>query len=205
MKAHAFSPQLVIMAKAPVAGTVKTRLAKTIGTGEATSFYRAMTASAVRRLTRTRRWKSCLAATPDRCATEPFWPEGIDIVAQGSGDLGDRMGRLFEGLPPGPVVIIGTDIPDIRPADIADAFRALGSNDAVLGPAPDGGYWLIGLKRTPRVLKPFADVRWSSSHTLADTLANLEGSRVALLRELDDIDTAEDYRTWRARRPSDAI
>lgn len=200
MKAQAFSPQLVVMAKAPVAGTVKTRLAGTIGTGEATGFYRAMTASAVRRLTRTRRWKSWLAVSPDRCVTEPFWPEGIDVVAQGTGNLGDRMGRLFDGLPPGPVVIIGTDIPDITPADIADAFRALGGSDAVLGPAPDGGYWLIGLKRTPRVLKPFPGVRWSSSHALADTLANLEGFRVALLRELDDIDTADEYRAWRARR-----
>ena len=200
MKARAFSPQLVIMAKAPVAGTVKTRLAKTIGTGEATSFYRVMTASVVRRLTRTRRWKSWLAVTPDRCVAEPFWPVGIDVVAQGPGDLGDRMGRLFEGLPPGPVVIIGTDIPDIAPADIADAFKALGGNDAVLGPAPDGGYWLIGLKRTPRVSKPFANVRWSSSDARADTLANLENSRVALLRELDDIDTADEYRAWRARR-----
>ena len=198
MKASAFSPQLVIMAKAPVAGTVKTRLARTIGVGEATSFYRAMTAGAVRRLTRTRRWKSCLAVSPDRCVAEPFWPAGIDIVPQGPGDLGDRMGRLFERLPPGPVVIIGTDIPAIEPADIERAFKALGANDAVLGPAPDGGYWLIGLRRTPRVLKPFPGVRWSSPDTLADTRANLEGARVALLRELNDIDTAEDYRAWRS-------
>ena len=200
MKARAFSPQLVIMAKAPVAGTVKTRLAKTIGVGEATCFHRAMTERAVRRLTRTRRWRSCLAVAPDRFAAHPVWPEGIDIVPQGPGDLGRRMGRLFETLPPGPVVIIGSDIPDITPADIAAAFRALGSNDAVLGPAADGGYWLIGLKRMPRVLKPFPGVRWSSPDTRADTLANLEGARVALLRELDDIDTAEDYRTWRAGR-----
>jgi len=202
MKAQAFSPQLVIMAKAPVAGTVKTRLAKSIGSGEATSFYRAMTASAVRRLTTTRRWKSWLAVTPDRSAAEPYWPEGIDIVSQGKGNLGDRMGRLFDVLPPGPVVIIGTDIPDIEPADVAGAFKALGGNDAVLGPAPDGGYWLIGLKRTPRVLKPFDNVRWSSRHALQDTLANLEGRRVALLRELNDIDTAQEYGAWRARRHS---
>ena len=198
MKASAFSPQLAIMAKAPVAGTVKTRLARTIGVGEATSFYRAMTAHAVRRLTRTRRWKSCLAVSPDRSAAETFWPAGIDIVPQGPGDIGDRMGRLFERLPPGPVVIIGTDIPAIEPADIERAFKALGANDAVLGPASDGGYWLIGLRRTPRVLKPFPGVRWSSPDTLADTRANLKGARVALLRELDDIDTAEDYRAWRS-------
>ena len=111
---------------------------------------------------------------------------------------GDRMGRLFDVLPPGPVVIIGSDIPDIEPADIADAFKALGGNDAVLGPAPDGGYWLIGRKRTPRIPKPFAKVRWSSCHALQDTLANLQGLRVALLRELNDIDTAQEYGAWRA-------
>lgn len=191
------TPTLVIMLKAPVAGAVKTRLARGIGVGAATSFYRTMLAETVRRLGHDPRWRTLLAVAPDRAVWLPVWPPGIDLIGQGQGDLGARMGAILERLPPGPVVIIGSDIPDIEAADIADAFRVLGGHDAVLGPSPDGGYWLIGLKRIPRVPDPFSNVRWSSEHTLADTLGNLTGLRVGLLRELDDIDTADDYAAWR--------
>ncbi len=97
-------------------------------------------------------------------------------------------------MPPGPVVIIGSDIPDIAASDIAAAFRALGSKSAVFGPARDGGYWLVGLRRRPRFIDPFANVRWSSEHALADTLANLADKEVAMLRTLSDIDDGEGWR-----------
>ena len=93
-----------------------------------------------------------------------------------------------------PLLIVGTDVPGIRPAHIAEAFRLLGRHDAVLGPATDGGYWLVGLRRRPRVLRPFANVRWSSPHALADTLANLEGRTVAFVATLSDVDSASDLR-----------
>ncbi len=64
----------------------------------------------------------------------------------------------------------------------------------MFGPAPDGGYWLVGLKRVPRLLAPFAGVRWSSPHALADTLANLDGLRVVFAATLSDVDTGEDFR-----------
>ena len=108
------------------------------------------------------------------------------------------MQRLFERLPPGPVVIVGSDIPALRAAHVAQAFMLLGRADAVLGPALDGGYWLIGLKRSPRVLAPFAGVRWSSADALADTLVHLDGKRVALAPTLRDVDTSEAYRDERA-------
>ena len=118
-------------------------------------------------------------------------------MKQGKGDLGQRMRRLFAALPPGPAIIIGSDIPAIEAGHIAQAFRLLGRNDAVLGPATDGGYWLIGLKRTPSLLAPFNRVRWSSRHALADTLANLEGKRVASAATLADVDSQDDYRNLR--------
>ena len=93
-------------------------------------------------------------------------------------------------MPGGPVVVIGTDIPAITPQHIADAFGALGSHDAVLGPSPDGGYWLVGLARRPRLVSAFDRVRWSSAHALSDTVANLEGLRVARLSQLSDVDDA---------------
>jgi glycosyltransferase A (GT-A) superfamily protein (DUF2064 family) len=68
-----------------------------------------------------------------------------------------------------------------------------------LGPAPDGGYLLVGLKRTPRGLAPFTGVRWSGPHALADTLANIKGRRVALAVKVSDVDTAEDLRRERGQ------
>ena len=107
------------------------------------------------------------------------------------------MQRLFRTLPPGPAIIVGSDIPAIKASDIACAFRLLGNADAVFGRATDGGYWLVGLRRTPRLLAPFAGVRWSGPHALADTLGNLKGSRVAFAATLSDVDTEENYRRLR--------
>jgi hypothetical protein len=107
------------------------------------------------------------------------------------------MQRLMDRLPPGPVVIVGSDVPGIAPGDIAAAFRALGAVDAVFGPAEDGGYWLVGQRRTPGTLQMFDGVRWSSPHTLADTLGNLQGRKVAHLRTIADVDREADYLRWR--------
>lgn len=197
--APALQKRLVMMVRKPAAGRVKTRLARGIGVVAATAFYRTASAGLIARLSGDPRWRMLLAVTPDAAVGDRAWPTQVERVAQGGGDLGARLQRLFDRLPPGPVVIIGSDSPDIRPAHIAAAFAGLGRADAVLGPAPDGGYWLIGLKRSPRVLKPLARVRWSSEHTLTDTLANLTGKRVELLAPLDDIDEAADLARSRGR------
>jgi hypothetical protein len=189
---------VVIMARAPRLGTVKRRLARDIGELAAWRFYRHGLVALARRLHGGGRWHSWLAVTPDRAMRGP-WPLLWRVIPQGPGDLGARMGRLFQDLPPGPVVIVGSDIPDIGPAHIARAFALLGSHDWVFGPAVDGGYWLIGSRRRPARLNPFAGVRWSSPHTLADTLANLPGARVAFLEELQDVDTGADLRRWQQK------
>lgn len=191
---------LVIFAKAPRMGRVKTRLARDIGQVPAWGFYRHMLADLVRRLAHDRRWRTVLAVAPDIAAGDnAIWPKDVQRARQGTGDLGQRMQRAFDLLPPGPVVIIGADIPGIRPDHISAAFAALGANDAVFGPAEDGGYWLVGLKRTPRIWTIFADVRWSGPHALTDTRANLAGAKVALLAPLYDIDDGDDYRRWRSQ------
>ena len=77
-------------------------------------------------------------------------------------------------------------------SDARAAFRALGSAHAAFGPAADGGYWLVAMSPR-RPAHPFAAVRWSTEHALADTLANFGGRRVALLRTLHDVDTAADW------------
>jgi rSAM/selenodomain-associated transferase 1 len=191
-----FAKHLVIMAKSPILGRVKRRLGREIGDVAALRFYRFCLSHTAMRLARDPRWRTVLAIDPDGAVAARFWPaQGrMARLPQGEGDLGRRMQRLFARLPPGPTIIVGSDIPALRPAHVADAFRRLGRADAVFGPAPDGGYWLIGLKRTPRMLMPFAGVRWSGPYALADTLANLKGRRIAFAQTLGDVDTQEAYR-----------
>lgn len=196
----ALDPQLVIMAKRPEIGRVKTRLARDIGKAEALRFFRGASASLIRRVARDPRWQTVIAVAPDMAThNRGIWPADIPRVPQGSGDLGARMGRLFRELPPGPVIIIGADIPGITSAHVASAFAALGNRDAVLGPADDGGYWLVGLRRRLRIAEIFDNVRWSSEHAFADTARNIcrQGLSLAVIGILADIDTGDDFRTWR--------
>jgi len=188
-------PRLVIMAKRPIAGAVKQRLAHGIGAVAAVRFYRTVLSHMLMRLGTDPRWRTYLAVTPDLALAETCWPSQPPVMRlrQGHGGLGVRMQSLLDRLPPGPVVIVGSDIPAIRPAHIAEAFRRLGGADAVFGPAPDGGYWLVGLRRSPRRLAPFKGVPWSTEHALAATCANLKGRIVALTSMLGDVDTVEDY------------
>jgi uncharacterized protein len=182
---------LIVFARAPRLGTVKRRLAAGIGAMAALRFYRGQLGRLLRQVGQDRRWRTELAVTPDRIR----WPTGLPMHKQGGGDLGQRMGRALGRHRR--AVLVGCDIPGLGAADIAAAFRALGRADAVFGPAEDGGYWLVGLgpRRPPA---PFADVRWSTAHALADTLANCRRHRVALVRRLRDVDTAEDLATLAA-------
>lgn len=190
---------LVVFAKAPRLGTVKSRLASEIGAVAAWTFYRRTLVSVLRRLRAGASWHCWLAVTPDRSAGVPgLWPAGWSVIAQGTGDLEVRMSRVMRDLPPGPAVIVGTDIPGLRRGHVKAAFAALGRRDAVFGPAADGGYWLVGLRRRPRIPEVFADVRWSSEHALADTVANLgPEATVGYLETLEDVDDGEAFERWR--------
>jgi rSAM/selenodomain-associated transferase 1 len=194
-----FANRLVIMAKSARRGAVKQRLASEIGEGEALRFYRSCLSHSLMRLANDPRWITLLAVCPDRDGASHIFPSRLRIkrMPQGHGDLGERMQRLFDRLPPGPAIIVGSDIPAMRPSHIAHAFRLLGRSDAIFGSARDGGYWLIGLRRSPRVLSPFTGVRWSTRSALADTLTNLDGSSIALVATLSDVDTEQDLRRER--------
>ncbi len=182
-------------------GRVKTRLARGIGRVAAWSFYRRTLAAVSRPLVRDPRWQCWFAVSPDSAADETrIWPVDCPRFAQGNGDLGQRMGRVMANMPGGPVVIIGADIPDIRPHHIAAAFKVLGNHDAVFGPADDGGYWLAGLRRRPFIVPLFKNVRWSTENALSDTIDNLPpGSKIAYLETLADVDDMSDLQNWRAR------
>jgi rSAM/selenodomain-associated transferase 1 len=192
---------LVIMAKAPRLGRVKRRLAAEIGAVEALCFYRRMLARLARELGTDPRWRCWLYVTPDRSArmARP-WPAGLARRPQGRGDLGARMRRPLAELPPGPVVIVGSDIPALARRHVAAAFKALGNHPLVFGPAADGGYWLIGVRRRPHLPCLFHKVRWSSAHALGDTLAGLDRRhRVALLETLEDVDDGPSFLRWRVQ------
>ena len=180
-------------------GRVKTRLGRDIGMVAATRFYRRTVAHVLRRLAGDGRWKCWLALSPDKeTRGKPFWPDNFTALKQGGGDIGERMGRALAGMPAGPVVIIGTDVPAIRLHHIEAAFKALGHHDVVFGPAGDGGYWLVVAKRSPCTPELFKHVRWSSKHTLADSLAKAQRNKlkVALLDTLDDVDDGVAYTKW---------
>lgn len=185
---------VIVFARAPRVGTVKRRLARDIGYRAALRFHTATLTRLVRALVAERRFRTVVAITPDHARLSLR----VKQLPQGGGNLGVRMHRAFWRFRRGRMAIIGCDIPDAEPNDLLIAFRALGSADAAFGPAADGGYWLVAMSPR-RPARPFAGVRWSSEHALADTLVNFTGRRVALLRTLHDVDTAADWRGVRDR------
>lgn len=187
---------LVIFVKEPRIGRVKTRLARDIGKVGAWRFYRRMLHDIPRRLKKGG-WQTWVCYSPDEAPRQVFGLSGLKWLKQGRGDLGDRMLRPAQSLPPGNFIVVGTDIPDILPSMIKTAFKQLGQKDVVFGPAQDGGFWLVGHKRHPRLHSPYKNVRWSHEDTLHDCLVNLKGRRVGFVETLNDIDTVHDLISWR--------
>ncbi len=187
---------LIVFVKEPRPGRVKTRLARDIGTVAAAQWYRRQCRSLLCRVESSPKWETTLAVTPDtEGLASRVWPDRIPRVPQGGGNLGTRMARIFRKSGHGPAIIVGSDIPDITSARIEAAFRLLTRADAVFGPSPDGGFWLVGLRQpslAPAAL--FANVRWSSRHALADSLATLKGLKVVFTESIGDIDSLADLR-----------
>jgi rSAM/selenodomain-associated transferase 1 len=178
-----------VFARAPRLGTVKRRLAREVGDRAALAFHRATLGRLLRVLAADRRFATVLAVTPD--GAHVARPRGVATIGQGAGDLGQRMQRALRRARR--AAVVGCDIPALEAADVAAAFRALGRAHACFGPAADGGYWLVALG-PKRPARPFAGVRWSGPHALADSLANFAHHRVALLRTLCDVDSVADLR-----------
>lgn len=190
------TPLLYIFARAPEPGRSKTRLIPRLGAAGAAALNAAMIED-VLALTRAVGARRVLAAAdrPDHpFLAEMAAREGIPVVAQCEGDLGARMAAaLAAGLNEAErVCIIGSDSPTLLPAQIAAAFARLDTADVVLGPAEDGGYWLIGSRRP--LGQVLADTVWSTPTVLATTRARVEqaGLRVALADLHWDVDEPSD-------------
>ena len=147
---------VIVFARAPRLATVKRRLAKDIGDRAALRFHAETLIRLLRDLVRDRRFRTILALTPD--GARDRLPVRVTRMAQGRGDIGERMDAACRGFRRGNVAIIGSDIPDANASDLRAAFRALGRHDAAFGPAEDGGYWLVALgprrPAQPRAEKP---------------------------------------------------
>jgi uncharacterized protein len=192
---------LIIFAKAPRPGQVKTRLAKSLGAEAACLAYRQLVQTVFENLSRLPSVE--LRFTPDDALAEiqPWLRKGWSAHPQGEGDLGTRLERAFaEHFAVGAqrIVIIGSDCPEVLTADIDTAWDALHTHDLVLGPAADGGYWLIALCGPQPLL--WREIAWSTGQVLEQTLrqAKAAGLRTKLLRMLADVDTAEDWQRFKA-------
>jgi rSAM/selenodomain-associated transferase 1 len=194
---------LMIFLRAPRIGTVKTRLAAAIGETEACAVYRKLTERLVGQLEGLPNVE--LRFSPDDAELEikPWLVAGWTSHPQGPGDLGERLDRAFANAFEGGAkhaAIIGSDCPRVTKKDVRDAWLALETNDLVLGPARDGGYWLIGLNSQQPLL--FSQMAWSTPSVLQETVARARRSdlRIKLLRKLADIDTASDWSDFLAQK-----
>jgi rSAM/selenodomain-associated transferase 1 len=184
---------LVVFGRQPVPGEVKSRLAAGIGAETAARVYAAILEHTLD-VARTSGARVVLSLAE---VASDSWARNLDVVVeiQRGSDLGLRMEDAFarrfsEG--EGRVVMIGSDCPWLNPTHIAQASAKLGSADAVLGPATDGGYWLVAQR--PPGLAMFERIPWSSPETLERTRGRISalGGTWSELEELVDIDTVED-------------
>ena len=195
--------QLLIFARHPALGQVKTRLARTEGPEAALQVYREL-------LRHTRAAADGLAVAKilwlagDESATGSAFEAwaGYQQRPQPAGDLGERMHQAFAAAFDSgatAAVIIGTDCPELTTEHLNAAFQQLATHEVVVGPARDGGYYLLGMRNL--VPEFFQNKAWSTDAVLATTLADAArlGLRVAHLPVLSDVDNAEDLAAWRHR------
>lgn len=188
---------VLLFAKAPRPGYVKTRLAREVGPERAAAIYRDLGNRVLRQIAPV----SALTVwydPPDALSDMRAWLGPRAFRAQPAGDLGDRMAFGFDEhfrLRPGrPAVAIGADAPEVDAGTIRRAADALDARDVVLGPAADGGYYLIGLARPRRAV--FRGIPWGTGRVFEATRAacGAAGIEPAVLPTLRDVDTAEDAR-----------
>ncbi|MFQ5903698.1 MAG: TIGR04282 family arsenosugar biosynthesis glycosyltransferase [Candidatus Binatia bacterium] len=201
---HKKSRALVVMAKAPLVGSVKTRLCPSLTQAEAAAFYECLLEDTVSQLWKFRASDFWIAFAPE--GEEYFrrrFMKGIDLLAQRGRDLGERLHHVFVDLfhkGYEEIVVVGSDSPAISLSTIAQTYEQLRGEgcDVVLGPSSDGGYYAIGLKRPLAEL--FHQIPWSTQDTLKSTLERVRelGLKVELLPPAYDIDVEEDlWRLWK--------
>ena len=208
---------LVVMARWPAAGRCKRRLARDLrqvlqhpGAAEQAAHIQRQltrhTLAVAKRLEQEERLKVVLAVSGAGPRAALRWARSLDVSnvrLQGSGGLGTRLRRqlLLSRRNDNPTLVIGTDLPWLNRRDLLAAIEMLQRSDLVLGPAADGGYWLIGvsseLLRRPAHW-PLSGIPWGGEQVLASTLkqASDRGVSTLLLGERNDLDQLADLRPW---------
>ncbi|WP_282017327.1 TIGR04282 family arsenosugar biosynthesis glycosyltransferase [Salegentibacter mishustinae] len=185
---------LIIFTRNPEPGKVKTRLAKDVGDITAFKIYNFLlehTVSVTRNLAVSKE-----VYYSEAIAQNDIWDHEIYAKKLQQGEsLGERMKNAFqEGFKNGyqNIIIIGSDLYDLQREDLEKAFQLLREKDAVIGPATDGGYYLLGMNQLfPEV---FEDKEWGTSSVLEDTLKDLKGKNIALLEARNDVDYYSDIK-----------
>lgn len=190
---------LILFTRFPQAGATKTRLIPAIGAEGAALLQQRMTEATFATLTAT---GAATGATlevrcqgGDEAALRRWLPGAASYADQGAGDLGAKLGRAFAAAfahGRQPIVAVGADCPALSPAHLCAALAALANHDLVIGPATDGGYYLIGLNRPH--LDLFANIPWGTTTVLRETLARADTLRCnhLLLETLSDVDCPAD-------------
>jgi rSAM/selenodomain-associated transferase 1 len=207
MSEHEKPPALLVFAKEPAAGKVKTRLAEAIGVEAAARVYRDLLATTLAHGHAA--WRSRIVDHLELwCSSDGDIPflRGIGAAfgaaryMQSAGDLGQRMAHAMRDAltRASSLLLVGSDCPLLQPARLAEAAAALRTHDAVLVPAEDGGYVLVGA----RCEVPLADVRWSTPHALADTVRGFARAGIshATLPACWDVDDAQGFARFEALR-----
>jgi len=190
---------IVIFARAPKLGEVKTRLAKTIGDERALALYEAFLddTCALTQGLGARRVIAVAGDVDHPRVAHLAKSQRLAVEPQGDGDLGERMARAIAAhVTRGPVVLLGSDAPTLPRAYVHQALDELMAHDVVLGPSDDGGYYLIGAR--VEVPELFSNMRWSTGDVLQTTLGRLGARSHALLPAWHDVDSAEDLERLRA-------
>lgn len=196
------SQSLLVFAKAPHLGSVKTRIAQTLGEHVALNVYETLLRS-LADIIHHKNWRSHLWSDTHWPLDHSFPYQFDSFSLQKGADLGQKMLFTFtshfnQGA--SRVIIIGADSPDISPEIIQVGFDSLKEKDVVLGPAEDGGYYLIGLSKS--IPELFENIAWSTSEVFSSTIRKITagGYSYALLPMLSDIDTATDWEKYLARQ-----
>ena len=192
---------LVVFAKAPIPGTVKTRLCPPLSPEEATALHSSFVMDAIERIKKVAgRLKADRFLACDPSTEHPFFKalrshHGVNLLQQSGEDLGQRMEGTMQELFDrhySSVVITGCDLPTLPPEEISRSFELLDNHDCVLGPCPDGGYYLIGLHRPCAEL--FSGIPWGTSEVLGLTTEKATALKLTLGRTslCSDVDTPDD-------------
>jgi rSAM/selenodomain-associated transferase 1 len=185
---------VAVFARAAIPGKTKTRLMPALGPDGAARFHRALVADALHKVAGLKANVARYVFTSGGGLPEEAVPAAFECRRQQGRDLAQRLGRAFAGLlrRHSRVVVIGTDSPELTPAMLRLALEELRATDSVLGPCPDGGYYLIGLRRNCRGL--FSGLRLETEFAFTDTLSSLleHGLSCSVLEPCADVDRPKD-------------